>query len=265
VAPARRSRFEPPGGFTRTPPDTRKDYRVQHHRARLGAAILGSAMLALLFVPAVTAHVHEDVGTYSVEIGWKVEPAYVGQPNAVQVTVHDASDQPVTDLGADDIKVVVSTADQQSQSLTFDPGWDATEGEGPLGEYDAALVPTAPGDYTFHITGTVKGQAVDINLTSSETTFDPVLGTSDAEFPVKLPTMAEVATRLDRVDSRINELQGGGGPTQAAVDAAQAAASDARAAADRALLVGAALGILGTVLAIAALAVAQRRGRSTVA
>ena len=77
--------------------------------------------------------------------------------------------------------------------------------------------------------------------------------------------MAELVTRLDRVDSRISGLQGGGGPTQAAVDAAQAAATDARAAADRALLVGAGLGILGTVLAVAGLAVTQRRGRSTVA
>lgn len=238
---------------------------MQHHRARLGAAVLGSAMLALLFVPAVVAHVHEDVGPYAAEIGWKVEPAYVGQPNAVQVTIHDAQNQPVTDLGADDIKVVVSTADQQSQPLSFEPGWDPEEAEGPLGEYDAAIVPTAPGDYTFHITGTIKGNAVDISLTSSETTFDPVVGTSDAEFPTKLPTMAEVATRLDRVDTRITGLQGGGGPTQAAVDAAQAAATDARAAADRALLVGAGLGILGTVLAVAALAVARRRDRSTVA
>ncbi len=238
---------------------------MQHHRVRLGAAVLGSAMLALLFVPAVLAHVHESVGPYVLEIGWKVEPAYVGQPNAVQLTIHGASDQPITDLGADDIKVVVSTTDQQSQPLSFDPGWDPVEGTGPLGEYDAAVVPTAPGAYTFHITGTVKGQALDLTLTSSDTTFDSVLGTSDAEFPVKLPTMAEVVTRLDRLDSRINELQGGGGPTQASVDAAQAAASDAGAAADRALLVGAGLGILGTVLAVAALAVAQRRSRPTVA
>ena len=232
---------------------------------RAAAVLAAGAVLVLLVVPTVAAHVHEDVGPYGLEIGWKNEPAYVGQPNAVQVIVHDADDQPVTDLGPDDVKVVVSTADQLSQPLTFEPGWDPEEGEGPLGEYDAAVVPTAPGDYTFHVTGTVKGQAVDITLTSSETTFDSVLGTSDAEFPVKLPTMAEVVTRLDRVDARIGELQGGGGPTQASVDAAQAAATDARAAADRALLVGAGLGILGTVLAVAALAALQRRGRSTVA
>lgn len=238
---------------------------AKHHRLRFCAVLVSSAVAALLFVPTVMAHVQEHVGPYALEIGWKIEPAYVGQPNAVQVTVHDAQDQPVTDLGADDIKVVVSTADQQSQPFSFEPGWDPADGEGPLGEYDAALVPTAPGDYSFHITGTIKGQAVDITLASSETTFDPVIGTSDAEFPAKLPTMAEVVTRLDRLDSRISELQGGGGPTQAAVDAAQAAASDARAAADRALLVGAGLGILGTVLAIAALAMLQRRARSTAA
>ncbi|HYN70722.1 MAG TPA: hypothetical protein VEX41_11025 [Candidatus Eisenbacteria bacterium] len=234
-------------------------------RVRFGAAVVGSAILALLFVPAVGAHVHEHVGPYDVEIGWKVEPAYVDQPNAVFLSIHDAQDQPVTDLGADDITVVVSTADQQSQPLPFEPAWDPEEGEGPLGEYNAAVVPTALGDYTFHLTGTVKGEAVDLTLTSSATTFDTVLGTSDAEFPVKLPTMAEVVTRLDRVDARVTELQAGGGPSQAAVDAAQAAATDARAAADRALLVGAGLGVLGTVLAVAALAAVMRRGRPTAA
>ena len=117
---------------------------AKHYRVRLGAIVASSAVMALFFVPAVTAHVHEDVGPYAAEIGWKVEPAYLGQPNAVQVTIHDAQDKPVTDLGADDIKVVVSTGDQQSQPLSFEPGWDPTEGEGPLGEYDAAVVPTAP-------------------------------------------------------------------------------------------------------------------------
>ena len=127
------------------------------HRIRrlpLAGVVTASLLAALALAPATSAHSATEVGDYVVEVGWLNEPTFVGQPNAVQVTIkHNADESPVTDLGPDDLKVVVSTSDQDSASLSFDPAFDAAEGEGPLGEYDAAIVPTAPGDYTFHITG----------------------------------------------------------------------------------------------------------------
>jgi hypothetical protein len=220
------------------------------------------AVAALAPVPA-SAHVVEYAGPYTLEIGWQHEPTYVGEANGVQLIVHDAANKPVTDLKGDEVKVVVSTASQQSGELTFEPGFDPEEMEGPLGEYDAPILPTAPGDYTFHLTGTIHGTKLDITVSSGDKTFDTVKGTSDIQFPTKVPTLPEIVTRLDRVDARLAAAQAG--PTQAAVDAAQASAADARAAADRALLVGGGLGAVGLVVGLLGVAIgirAARRGRA---
>ena len=222
------------------------------------ALVTGGAWAALA-AGSASAHVVEHAGPFTLEIGWQHEPTFVGEANAVQLIVHDGADKPVTDLKEDDVKVVVSTAGQQTGELTFEPGFDAEEMEGPLGEYDAAILPTAPGEYTFHLTGAIRGQKLDITVTSGDETFDSVKGTIDIEFPAKLPTVPEIVTRLDRIDARLAAPPSG--PTQAAVDAAQASAADARSAADRALLVGCGLGALGLVVGLLGVGLAFRASR----
>jgi hypothetical protein len=236
---------------------------VTRFLSRLAGLSIAFFLIALALAPISAAHTPHAVGDYELEIGWLHEPAFVGQPNAVQVTIVDANGDPVTDLALDDLAVVVSTAGQDSASLSLVPAFDAEEGVGPLGEYDAVIVPTAPGDYTFHITGSIHGTAADLTVTSSDETFDPVETSTELEFPAKLPNLTEVATRLDRIDTRIASLQSSD-PGTAVLTAAQAAAEVAQAAAasaDRALLVGAVLGGSGVVLAAAALVVAMRAGR----
>jgi hypothetical protein len=233
------------------------------HRYRLVirltlALAIGGAVAALAAAPA-SAHVVEHAGPYTLEIGWQHEPTFVGEANGVQLIVHSGADKPVTDLKEDDVKVVVSTAGQQTGELTFEPGFDVEEMEGPLGEYNAAILPTAPGDYTFHLSGTIHDQKLDITVSSGDATFDAVKGTTDIEFPAKLPTLPEIVTRLDRVDARV--AAAATGPRQAAVDAAQASAADARSAADRALLVGGGLGALGLVVGLLGMGLAVRASR----
>ncbi len=234
--------------------------RFRVHRL---AAFLAAAYLLMLSAGAVAAHAIEHAGAYSVALGWQHEPAYVDAQNAVQVVVTDSAGNSISDLGAEDITVVVSTGGQQTAALTFDSGFDADTGLGTPGEYDAQLVPTSPGAYTFHLKGIIHGTAIDVTETSSDTTFNAVTGTAEAEFPVKLPTLAEVATRLDRLDTRIAALGTAAGPTQASVDAANAAAADARASADRALVLGGALGGVGLLVAILALARARGSRRTS--
>jgi hypothetical protein len=228
---------------------------------RLGLTAV--AVLASLLVAPVAAlgHTVAHAGPYALEIGWSHEPTYVGDPNGVQVTITDATGKPVIDLGPEDLHVVVTTATIPSPDMSFEPGFDLEEMEGPLGQYDAAIVPTAPGDYTFHITGTIRGQAVDVSVTSSDETFDPVRESSNLQFPTKLPSVAEVATRLDRIDGRVAALQTATGPSQASVDAAQATATAAQAAADRALLVGLAVGGIGVLVGLLGLLAARRASR----
>jgi hypothetical protein len=221
-----------------------------------------AALGGLLIAPAVVlGHTVQHAGSYALEIGWSHEPTYVGDPNGVQVTITDSAEKPVTDLGPDDLHVVVTTASIPSPDLTFEPAFDLVEMTGPMGEYDAAIVPTAPGDYTFHITGTIHGQKVEITVTSGDETFDAVKETSNLQFPTKLPSVAEIATRLDRIDARVAALQGTTGPSQASVDAAQAAASAAQASADRALAIGVAVGGVGIIVGLLGLLAARRASR----
>lgn len=229
---------------------------------RVAGLAAGSTVLSLLFAPTVAAHTGIEVGEFVLEVGWVNEPALVGQSNAVQLVIHDHDESPVTDLGPDDLTVVVSTGGQDSAALLLTAAFDAEEGEGPLGEYRATLIPTAPGDYTFHLVGKIHDTAVDESVASGEETFDPVVGSTDLEFPVKQPTLTEVGTRLDRIDGRIAALQSAApGSDALAATSAAAAAEAASAAADRALLIGVILGGTGLVLAILALAMVRQAGR----
>ena len=214
----------------------------------------------VLAVPSpVAAHTVEHAGPYTLEIGWQHEPTYVGESNGVQIIVSQGADKPVNDLKEDDLSVVVTTGGQDSDALTFEPAFDLEEGDGPFGQYNAAIMPTAPGDYTFHITGSIHGTKVDITVTSGDQTFDTVKGTTDIEFPAKLPTLTELNTKVGQIDARWGSVQSGA--TAADVAAAKTAAADAQTAADRALLVAGAIGAIGVVLAVIGIALALRSRR----
>ena len=88
-------------------------------RLRVGGTALGAAlMLALVVSSTASAHVVKQFGTFSVALGWLHEPTYVAVQNAVQVIVKDSAGNPVNDLQAGDLAVVVSTAGQQTAALS---------------------------------------------------------------------------------------------------------------------------------------------------
>ena len=221
-----------------------------HRSARAWAIALFAMGLASLATP-VAAHIVKQVGPYSVAIGWVHEPTYVGQLNAVQVVIKDARGNPVSDLSADALKVVASTAGQQSDPMSLAPTFDEDTGLGIPGDYEAPMIPTAPGDYTFHVTGSIHATKIDETATSSDTTFASVVDPSAVQFPSKLPGIGDLATRIERVDARIQSQL--------------AAANDAKSSAQAALVVGLAVGGVGVLIGLVAvtLAVLARRPRAT--
>jgi hypothetical protein len=219
-------------------------------RAVTSLALLAGSLVA---APVASAHTHIHVGDFELSIGWANEPTYVGVPNGVEITVSDHDGQPVTDLGAGDITVIVSTADQSTEALPLEPAF-VVDVFGTPGQYVADLLPTVPGDYTFKFAGSLREETVDVTVTSGEDTFSPVQSSTDVEFPVKVPTLAEVAERLDRDNGRIEALQSDAGQ----VEIANANASSALDAANKALMVGALVGGAGLVVAVIALFVAWR-------
>ena len=165
--------------------------------------IAGAIALALALVPAAAlAHVVRPVGGFVLTVGWQHEPAYTSQQNAVQLLLADSKGKPVTDLG-DSLSVQLVYQGLTMPTMTLDPTYDPDTGVGKPGEYLATVIPTRPGDYTFHFSGTVHGQSVDQSFTSGPETFDAVKDPAAVEFPVKDPTQSQLAQRLERFDSRL--------------------------------------------------------------
>jgi hypothetical protein len=220
------------------------------HRYRIAAA--GAAALLFVLATAGPAIAHEErtVGAYKLAVGWQAEPAYAGFPNAVQVFVTDANGSPVADLGnPPSIKVEVTTGTQKSDPFVFKPSFDPDRGFGTKGEFDAPILPTRPGVYTFRVFGTVNGRAVDAKFTSSDTTFNSVQEPANVEFPVKDPSPGQLATNIERISPRVD----------AAATTAKSAkdkASSANTLAVVALVVGVVLGGAGLATGLAA----RRRG-----
>jgi hypothetical protein len=216
------------------------------------AAIAG---LALLQAAPALAHGEAGEGDLALTIGFVNEPAFAGMPNGVQVVVEHGG-QPVTDLRPGDVQVEVRFGDETSEPMDLEPAFAFEGGQlvfGEPGDYHAEFVPSQPGRYTFHITGTIEGEQVDEEMSSGPDTFSTVEDVAAASFPeVNAPTNEELATRVDAEAARAAD----------GVEAAEAAAASAESAASSARtvgVVGVVLGAIGVIAAIAALASARRK------
>jgi hypothetical protein len=218
--------------------------------ATLGLAVL---LVGVVAGPA-SAHEERTVGKYHFVVGFGDEPVYQGDKNSVQLILADANDKPVTDLG-DTLKVEVSTdtAPGQTLPLALEPFFEVGE-FGTPGDYRAFFIPTRPGKYTFHFTGSIKGQQVDQRFTSSSTGFAEVEDPSKVQFPAKDPTTGQLAQRLDQQVPRLET---------AVADARKQASDDARLALIVAI-VGVVLGLAGVVLALTRRPAAKPAGQSEV-
>jgi hypothetical protein len=158
--------------------------------SRCGRSCLSVAVgLVLLFGSGAQAHVVKRSGPFRVTMGWAVEPPYSGSLNHVEVEVADGAGNPVAvPPGALDVDVTFGKA------LASMPLFPA----GARGKLSAAIIPTRPGTYAFHVTGTLRGRSVDAQATCSAGTFDCVLEPVGIQFPVKEPSSGQLAERVAR-------------------------------------------------------------------
>ena len=154
------------------------------HRARRIAAALSAIPLLLLVAVPVLAHEERTVAGYDVEVGFIDEPVYVGDRTGLEFIVHK-DDQPVSGLESTVKAEVIK--DGPTRPLTL----DALEDD--PGVYHAVFIPTVAGPYTFHLTGTIEGNAIDEQFTSSPTGFDEVQEAAAGQFPVQFPSTAQLA------------------------------------------------------------------------
>ena len=240
--------------------------RRRRSALRIGAAAVSvaAASIAALAAPAhVSAHTIQPAGQYKLAIGWQHEPAYVGIENAVQVIITGPDGKPFTGFpsSGSGLKVAVSFGKPgggtlpSTAPLDLNPTADPDTGLGVPGETLASIVPTAAGDYTFHVTGTLGTQSIDITVTSGDTTFNTVRATDGVEFPNKLQPISALQAGVTSAQSRADAVS-------AAANQAAADAQSAKDSANRALIVAIVALVAGVVLGGAGLAFGLRaRGR----
>lgn len=191
--------------------------------------ILGASALALVLVLSLVslalAHESRTVGKYTFEVGFLGEPTIQNQPNGLDLTITDASGNPVE--GADKtLKVAIAFGGGSPKDLPL------RASEGLKGKYTADVIPTKAGTYSFLFSGTLNGDAVNETFESGPGRFDDVVPPSTIEFPAAGPAVSDLAVQT------------------------QAANATAQAALQRATLLGGAgiaIGLAGLVFGVVAL------------
>ena len=224
---------------------------MDKHLMRPIAAATFTGLLLVLVAPATLAHEPRQQGHLAMVVGFGTEPAYAGQPNSVQlILVHDG--KPVVDLG-NTLDVEVSFGDE-TMPLEIEPFFAVGE-FGEPGDYRAWFIPTRPGQYQFHFSGTIDGERVDETFTSGPKTFGDVENPAGIQFPIQDPTTGELAERIDREVPRL---------ASAIEDARVEAVAQANLASDvsRARtfgVIGLVVGGIGLIVAVMALVLARRK------
>jgi hypothetical protein len=169
---------------------------------RAGGATSIVMAMVLALSGAAAAHEERKVGRFHLAVGFGDEPAYAGQKNSVQVLLSDAtSDTPVLDLGST-LQVQVAYGSQNMPAITMEPDFEIGE-SGTPGDYRGWFIPSRPGSYSFHFTGSIHGQKIDTTFKSGPSTFSNVEDPQSVEFPAKDPTTGQLNDLLTRETGRI--------------------------------------------------------------
>ncbi|MEA2512322.1 MAG: hypothetical protein QOJ59_1809 [Thermomicrobiales bacterium] len=173
-----------------------EEYSMQRIVRLLAVALAVLAVVAV--APAVvSAHETRDVagGKYHFVVGFLDEPAYTGFKNSLDLRVSDNA-QPTPAAGetaTNGVEGLESTLQveiiygDQKKTLPLAPRFRTP------GAYNAWVIPTAAGDYTFHIFGTINGEAIDENFTSSPEGFSSVEDAASIQFPQQTARAGTVA------------------------------------------------------------------------
>jgi len=143
-------------------------------------------------------HERRNVGPYTFVVGWLVEPAYVNNLNALDLTVSETQGAKAVE-GLEktlQAEVIVGGA-AKTMPLKVAPRF------GLPGKYQGQVLPTKTGDYSFHIFGTVGTTKVDEKFESGPNTFGGVEPTDALQFPDKVVSNADLAARVDQLQALV--------------------------------------------------------------
>ena len=155
---------------------------LSRFRQLLALTAVAALLIGGVGLYRASAHEHRDVAAkYSFTVGFLAEPAFAGQQNGLdlRITTLDptggTNSQPVE--GAEETLKAEVSFGGQTMPLSIDTVYNEP------GAYRAIFFPTAPGDYSFHITGTIDGTPIDETFDSADGKFGPVEDPAPLQFP----------------------------------------------------------------------------------
>jgi hypothetical protein len=155
--------------------------------------VIGGLVLLVALATPAAAHETRTVGPFDVTIGWGNEPPLTGLPNSIDVVVARVDRAPLAASASLAVEVVFGTA-----RVTL-----PLAGGGAPGLFRAEIVPTRAGTYSFHITGKIGSDNLDVVSGCSGETFDCVADGTAVQFPAKDPPSGQLLTRLEREHARV--------------------------------------------------------------
>lgn len=199
--------------------------------AFVGALLLVLGVMLAITPQSASAHERRDLvgGKYQAVVGFLTEPAYQGQVNGLDFTVTSKTEKTADGSAAKPIEGLEKTLQAQviAGGKTLDLKLQSRFGM--PGKYAAYFQPTAAGQYAFRVYGDINGEKVDERFESGPNTFSDIQSLAPLQFPNAVTTAPA--------------------DLQAQLDAAKSAADSARLIA----IVGVVVGVLGLVVAGAAM------------
>jgi hypothetical protein len=143
-----------------------------------------------------SAHISKTFGNTTVEVGWLVEPTYIGQLNGITLQASKMSGQnqiPILNaLSNATISVKYGTLTKQ---LDFEPSATAD------GLYEAKILPTRTGPYSVLLAGDIKGQKI-----AGELKIEDVEGTQTVAFPDASSQTQTNSNAEGKIEAAVSQL-----------------------------------------------------------
>jgi hypothetical protein len=160
--------------------------------------------LFVLLLAAHTAYAHESrmVGPYQFVVGFITEPAFEGQKNGVSLRITEGEGEDAVPVeGVEETLQVEVTHVPSGASQTM----ELRAIFGDPGHYTNDWIPTAPGQYRFHFTGTVEDTTVDEVFESGPDTFGSVQPVEELYFPEAPPAARELESAVRGAEESADE------------------------------------------------------------
>lgn len=187
------------------------------------AVLIAVLALRVASKPNTLAEAHEgrQVGPYTIALGWVVEPAYAGVYNGVEVFIsmteeehgeegegeHQEGEAESEHKHTEEVVAIEATLQVEvsyggaTKILELEPVF------GEVNHYDAAILPTRAGDYTFHLTGMIGETPVDETFTSTDGEFSSIEPIGDVLFPEPDASIEGLQAQINDLQALIAELQ----------------------------------------------------------